>query len=389
MKQNIHFLRPFSILKQTVFLAIIVALLMSCGSGNKQEELRKLETERDALTAQIEQLKQEIRAANGETPDNLAHVSIQKLRHQRFDHYIEVQGTVESDNNILIPAQSSGVVKEIHVEEGQKVQKGQVLAELDAAILENNIAALEARLQLAETAFERQKRLWEKKIGSEMQYLQAKTEKEALAKQLAATREQYKLTKVTAPIDGTVDEILLKEGESVAAGFGTIRIVKLTALKITADLAEDYTGRVSPGDSVTVRLPILKRQFRTTIRAVSQVIDPRNRTFPIEIKLPPEAGAIQPNMLAILTIRDYSNEQALTVPVNIVQKTGDKPFLFTAEPNSEKNDTWIIRKKVVSTGRNYGEHVEITEGLQPGDQVVVVGFQDLGDGQMVMASVVE
>ncbi len=371
-----------------IYLVVILSLLFACGGPNKQEKLRQLEAESEALNQQIEQLKTEIAQENGQLPTKMAHVKVESLQPKRFDHFIKVQGAVESDNNILIKAQASGVVQEIHVSEGEKVQKDQVLAELDAAILENNIAALETRLELAKTAYERQKRLWEKNIGSEMQFLQARTEKEALAKQLAATREQYKLTKITAPISGTVDDILLKEGESVAAGFGTIRVVKLTELKINADLAEDYAGKVNVGDSVRVRFPVLGRKLQTTVRAVSQVIDPRNRTFPVVIALTADGGEIQPNMLAVLTIRDYSNPNALTVPVNVVQKTGDQPFLFIAEPQVEKEDSvWTIRKRVVSTGRHYGGEVEIIDGLKAGDHVVVVGYQDLGDGQPVMANI--
>jgi RND family efflux transporter MFP subunit len=367
---------------------LFIALLVGCGSESDRDKLERLQAEQDRIGAEIKELKQQLAAQDGNISlEDLTPVSIRQITAQPFQHSIKVQGTVESDNNILIPAQSSGTVIRIHVTEGQTVQKGQLLAELDGAILENTLAELKVNLELAQTVFKRQSRLWEKEIGSEVQYLQAKTEKEALEKRLAATREQYQLTKITSPIDGTVDEILLKEGEAVAAGYGTIRVVRLSELKITAHLSEEYIGEVSAGDAVTVHLPLLNKRFDSTIRATSNVINPRNRTFSIEVMLPAQSEAIQPNSLAVLSVTHYQTPDALVVPVDVIQRTEDSEFLFIAQPgDSEPESPWTVRKTTVKTGYHSGNDVEILQGLDNGDHIVVRGFQDLADGESVSVS---
>lgn len=367
-------------MKFSTFLLAAGLLLAAC-STTQQEKLNQLIAERDALNSQIEKLQREIASQNGGTQSGqIQTVQVQPILAKRFRHFIKIQGTAESDNNILIPAQASGVVKKIHVREGQRVQKEQLLAELDGAILENTLSELEVNLALARTVYERQSRLWEKNIGSEVQYLQAKTTMEALEKRKATVTEQYQLTKITAPINGSVDEILLKEGEAVGAGYGTIRVVNPTDLKITANLSEQYIGKVQPGDSVQIDFPVSQLACASTVRAVSQVINPQNRTFPIEISLPCVAGKIKPNMLAVLTINDYENPTALTVPVNVLQKTGDSYFLFVAQREST---VWRVTRRTIQPGLNYANAVEILSGLQAQELVVTEGFQNLADNQEV------
>jgi RND family efflux transporter MFP subunit len=367
-------------MKRSILLATTL-LLAGCGA-NQQDELNKLLAQRDALNTHIEQLQQQIAGENGATQSGkIPNVQVQQIQAGRFQHFIKIQGTAESDNNILIPAQSSGVVKKIHVREGQWVHKDQLLAELDGVILENTLSELEVNLTLARTVYERQNRLWEKNIGSEVQYLQAKTTMEALEKRMATVKEQYQLTKITAPIDGTVDEILLKEGEAAGAGYGTIRVVNPTDLKISANLSEKYMGKVRVGDSVKIEFPVSGVQFTSRIRAVSQVINSQNRTFPIEVALPRISDGIKPNMLAVLTINDYENPQALAVPVNVVQKTGDSYFLFVA--SAQTPNSWHVAKRTIQPGLNYENQVEVLTGLQSQEYVVTQGFQDLADLQEV------
>jgi RND family efflux transporter MFP subunit len=360
--------QPGYSMKIVLVLITFILFLTSCRPDDKLDELRKLEMQRDVLQEQIDELRADIAAETGQVLNgNLAHVIIQQVTPAMFRHYITIQGTVKSDNNILIPAQSSGVVKKIRVREGQTVRKGQLLAELDAAILKNTLAELEINLKMARTVFERQKRLWDKKIGSEVQFLQAKTNNEALEKRFAATEEQYRLTKIVAPISGSVDEILIKEGEAIGAGFGAIRVVQLSELKITGHLSEEYTGNIHSGDSVKVRFPVLNRELFSTIRSVSQVIDPQNRTFPVEIDLPADAAEIQPNMLAVLTINDYQNPDAFVIPINIVQSTGNSRFVFTAQG---QDSVWTVERRTVKGGKYYGDFVEIIDGITSGEYVV-------------------
>jgi RND family efflux transporter MFP subunit len=361
---------------------LIVIFIAACAPPrDNQARLARLEAQREALTAQIDQLKAEIAQEGGEAPQEvLAYVRGIEVQPSLFQHFIQAQGTVESDNNILIPAQSNGVVKKIHVQQGDSVRQGQLLAELDGAIMESGIAELEHGLELATTIYERQDRLWKKNIGSELEYLTAKNNKEGLEMKLETLQEQYKLTKVRAPISGTVDDVLIKEGEMAAAGYGTIRIVQLSLLKLKASLSENYISRVKRGDTVRVRIPVAAREMDLTIDAVSQVIDPNNRTFQIEIRIPAREKGLMPNMLAVITINDYSNPEALTVPQNVVQETGSESFLFVAE---ERNGKWIAQRRTVVSGENYGEQLEINDGLSAGEFVVTFGFQNLADGQPV------
>jgi membrane fusion protein (multidrug efflux system) len=369
--------------RRALFLVILSMLfLVSCGPKDKQAQLSKLEKQRDEITKKIDKLKAEIAKKEGLNPNNkkIAHVTITEIKPEIFKHFITVQGTIESDKNVLVPSQSAGIIKKIYVDKGDKVTTGQLLAELDGSVLESNIAEIKNSLELATAIFERQQRLWNKKIGTEIEYLQAKNNKENLEKKLQTLNEQYKLTKITAPIDGTVDEVFIKEGEAAGAGLGAIRIVQLSNLKIIAALSENYITQIKKGDSVDVELPVLGKQLKLKIDAVSQVIDADNRTFDIEIKIPAQEEGVKPNMLAVLTINDYINYSALTIPQKIVQKTGEEQFLFAA---LSENGKWFAQKRIVETGEYYEEKIEVRKGLSQGDYVVTFGFQNLADGQMI------
>jgi RND family efflux transporter MFP subunit len=369
-------------LSKALTILTCVTLLFACRPNNKQAELARLERQRDAIDQKIEQLKAEIGDQGGpaQKAKPLTYVSIAEVSPAEFKHYIRVQGTVESDNNILIPAQNSGIVKSIHVKLGDRVRKGQLLAELDGSILEASILELENSLQLATTIYERQERLWKKNIGSEIQYLQAKNNKESLEKKMETLQEQYKLTKIHSPINGTVDDVQIKEGEMAAAGRGTIRIVQLSRLKVTATLSENYISRVKRNDVVQIEIPVAGVELERAINAVSQVIDPNNRTFAIEIDLPASEKNIKPNMLAVVTINDYTNSEALIAPQNIVQKTSTEHFLFAA---IQENGRWVASRRVVQTGQSYNDRIEILSGLEPGEHMIISGFQNLADGQGV------
>ncbi len=374
-------------MRKTIALISTIIWLVACGQEDKQAQIKELESQRDALTARIETLRVQIANENGDIfSGKIAYIKIQQLHRGEFRHYIKVQGTVESDNNILIPSQASGIVKKIVVMEGEKVRKGQVLAELDGAIYERNISEIKTNLELAQTIFERQERLWNKNIGSEVQYLQAKANKESLENRLATVEEQYRLTKIISPINGNVDQIKIKEGEAAAAGFGAIRVVEVTNLKISALLSENYIDQVHVGDTVEVNLPTISKSVKSTIRAVSQVIDSKNRNFPIEINVPKNMPEIKPNMLVALNINNYTNKKALAVPINAVQKSGEGTFLFTAKKNGVNSDFWQVSKRVVEQGVPSGKRIEIKKGLNAGEFIVVFGFQDLADGQRVKIS---
>ena len=373
---------------QLIIATVILFFASSCGEENKEKKLQKLRQKQEQIADQIRELEDQLEK-EGIDVDSLymanggkrqVYVKIKQIIPEKFKHFIEVQGNIESDNNIFIPPQSSGVVKKIHVEKGDKVEKGALLASLDDAIYQRNIAQIKTNLELAKTMYDRQKKLWEQKIGSEVQYLQAKNTKENLEKQLDVVQEQLEMTRITSPIDGTVDEITIKEGEFASAGFGAIRVVQLSKLKIKASLSESYITSIEEGDSVKVFIPATGKETYLNVDAVSQAIDPANRTFEVEIDLPASFNHVKPNMLAVLTINDYTNEDALVVPVNSVQTTGSENFVFTVQ-KAEKG--WKVKKRFIQKGKYYIDKVEIKDGLKPGEQVVVFGYQDLSDGQLV------
>jgi len=364
-----------------IFVWFLIFIIVSCGTHNKQEQLEKLIEQRNQLNEKIERLKDEIAKEDEKLQDGrIAYVNIQQVNPREFKHFIKIQGSIESDRNILIPPKISGIVKKIHVKKGDRVKKGQLLVELDGSILERSIDELKTNLELAKTIYERRARLWEKNIGSEIEYLQAKNNKESLEKRLATLEEQYRQTKLYSPINGTVDEILIKEGESASAGFGAIRIVQLSALKVKASLSEKYISNVKKNDSVKVFIPTIDKELNLTINAVSQVIDAKNRTFNIEIDIPESIKGVKPNMMAEITINDYTNKQALTVPQKVIRRISGKEFLFVVE---NEDGTMVARKRMVKTGKAYGGQVEILSGLEPGESVITFGYQDLADGQRI------
>ncbi|MBD3412854.1 MAG: efflux RND transporter periplasmic adaptor subunit [Candidatus Aminicenantes bacterium] len=370
-----------SALKTSLIIIGFILTFFACGPRDNRTELERLIEERDELNERIAQLKAEDSTqVSEESSENSIPVRISEVKSQEFKHFITVQGTVESESNILVSPQTPGLVRTIHVQTGDRVNKGQILAELDASVIKRSIEEVEGGLELARTVYERRARLWEKNIGSEIEYLQAKNSKESLEKKLQTLQEQYQMTLITAPISGSIDEVMIKEGEMAVGGYGAFRIVQLSRLKITASLSENYITHIQQNDIAQISIPVVGKDFEQKLHAVSQVIDPNNRTFKVEIRVPREIKNIKPNMLALVTINDYTNPQALVVPRNIIQKTGVNNFLFVAET---EDGIMKARKRVVKVGEEQDSLIEITEGLNPGEQVVVFGFQNLGDGQII------
>jgi RND family efflux transporter MFP subunit len=295
-----------------------------------------------------------------------------------FKHSFETQGNVESENNILVPAQSQTLVTAIYVKEGDRVSKGQLLAKSDGSILEKSIAALKVNVDLTNTIYEKQKRLYDQEIGSEIQYLSAKSSKEGLEKQMAALQEQLKLTRIISPINGTVDEVNLKVGES--AMFGGIRVVQLSALKVKAAISEKYIASVHKGDEVKINFPDLDTIIYKKIESVSQVINPDNRTINIEFSLPSGIKDLKPNMISVLSITDYVNENASVVPQKIIQRKGDEEFLFVAEKDG---DNWKAVRRIITIGQTQNGKAEVLSGLKTNDKLIIYGYQNLSDGQLV------
>ena len=362
----------------TIAIAALV-LMASCSQPDKTAQLEKLKKEQADITLKIKTLEEEI-SSEGKVVEhtNLVPVKVANLAKQVFKHSFETQGNVESENNILVPAQSQTLVTAIYVKEGDRVSKGQLLAKSDGSILEKSIAALKVNVDLTNTIYEKQKRLYDQEIGSEIQYLSAKSSKEGLEKQMAALQEQLKLTRIISPINGTVDEVNLKVGES--AMFGGIRVVQLSALKVKAAISEKYIASVHKGDEVKINFPDLDTIIYKKIESVSQVINPDNRTMNIEFSLPSGIKDLKPNMISVLSITDYVNENASVVPQKIIQRKGDEEFLFVAEKDG---DNWKAVRRIITIGQTQNGKAEVLSGLKTNDKLIIYGYQNLSDGQLV------
>ncbi|MCT4600460.1 MAG: efflux RND transporter periplasmic adaptor subunit [Marinifilaceae bacterium] len=365
-------------LKRILYVGVAM-VMFSCGSSDTRSQLSELKKERDNLDSKIKKLELQLKKSNGKSVEQSITVNVAKLIPQEFNHYIKVQGVIESDNNIFIPVQTPGIVTKIYVEEGDKVRKGQVLAQIDADLIKRSIEEIKVSLKLAKTVYERQSRLWEKKIGSEVQYLNSKTQKESLELKLAGLKKRLEMSKIIAPIGGTVDDIRLKEGEMAGAGASGIRVVSVSDLKIKSELSEQYINDISKADKVNVYIPSLNSKTEESVESVGKVIDPANRTFQLEIKAPKVDG-IKPNMNAVLGVNDYTNPEALMVSLDIIQRTGDAFFLFTAK---EKNGKWYASKTNVKVGKYYNNMIEVLDGLSEGDFIISFGYQHVSDGSLL------
>jgi membrane fusion protein (multidrug efflux system) len=369
----------FSLVAAITVAAIVAACSATTRENEKQVRLEELRKQHAELSDQIRKLEEEIAAENPDTLNVRAKdVSVSVLKSRPFDHYVQTQGRVESEYNILVSAKTMGVVTAVYVREGQNVSKGQTLAQLDNSVILRNIESMKAQLELATAVYERQKNLWDQRIGTEVQYLQAKTNKESLEKQLASLEEQNDMTRIKSPISGTVDQVVVKIGENISPGMPAFRIVNNADLKLTADVSEAYVTRIKKGNKVLVSIPELKQDIEAAVTFVGRTIDPLSRTFKVEVKLP-SLENLRPNMTGVIRVIFHTEPTALTVPVNLVQEVNGEKVVYVAEKNDKHT---VARKKVVTVHGVYGNFAQV-DGLEEGDSIITVGYQGLNDGDIV------
>lgn len=359
----------------TLSLATAV-FLASCGSksNDKQAELEKLKKDRIDLNTKIAALEMEVGGAK--TESSAKNVSVSEVAESEFISYIEVQGRVDAEENVQVNPEVGGMVTAVYVHAGQNVAKGQVLAQIDDQVLQQNIAEAQNELDLANTLFQRQKNLWDQKIGTEVQFISSKTRKDGAERRIATLNSQLAMYKIKSPISGTVDAMDLRVGQSVAPGMmSAIRLVNASKLKAKALVAESYSGRINQGDQAIIILPDVPDQIETRLSFASKTIDPVSRSFGIEAQLPSNRK-YHPNMLTIFKVVDYKNPKALTVPINAIQKAESEQFVFVAAEGKAK-------RIVIKTGKVFNSRVEVISGLNQGDKVITAGVQNLNDGDPV------
>jgi membrane fusion protein, multidrug efflux system len=362
---------------------VIAGLLAACSAASKDDDkkarLEKLKTEQTALSKEIKKLEEEIAK---ESPDSTnmktKSVEAKPLAVRPFDHYVQTQGTIESENNTMVSAKSMGVITNVFVNEGDQVSQGQTLAQIDNSVIVRSIESMKAQLELATSVYERQKNLWDQKIGTEVQFLQTKTNKESLEKQLASVQEQNEMTKIKAPVSGTVDEISIKVGENIAPGMPAVRVVNTSDLKLKARVSEAYITRIKKGNKVLVNVSELNRDIPATVTFVGRTIDQMSRTFDVEVKIPTDAE-LRPNMTATVKVVFHEAKDALVIPVNVIQEINNEKVVYIAEAKGNKT---VAVRKVVTVEGVYGGLAQI-KGLNAGDKLITVGYQGLNDGDYV------
>lgn len=374
MKNTILSTTKTSLLIATTFLAV------ACGSGDKKEELTKLKAEKAELDTKIATLEKELGVGKNPDSSRITAVMASPVEAQTFKHFVEVQGTVEADKNINVTPKLGGVVTQVLVKEGDAVRVGQTLLVTDDATLRQNMAQLQTGYELAKTVYERQANLWEQKIGSEVQYLQAKNQKESLERQMSTLQTQINMARVTSPISGTVNAVNVKIGETAAPGMPVVQVVNLSQMKISAKVADTYINSIKKGDPVTIKLPDVGDEVTARITFAGQVVNPMSRTFDIEVALPNKDSKLKPNLLAIVSINDKTKANAIVIDQNLVQSTESGDIVYVV---ANENNKTIAKSKKVTLGMAYNGKVEVTGGLQSGDQLITVGNQDLVDGQPI------
>jgi RND family efflux transporter MFP subunit len=391
--------QQISTMKKLAILLSIPFLFLSCGNNEEGKSLdqlienenlaeikakkAELSKEQSELTQKLDKLEQAIERLDESRRLDL--VVIQEVGDTLFKHYTEVQGDVATDENIIIYSEFSGILEDLRVKEGQRVNKGEVLAIIDDGGLSSELAQLETQANLAKTTFERQKRLWEQNIGSEMQFLEAKTNYESMLNSVNRLESQLEKTVVRAPFSGIIDEIFTEEGEVVSPGQSRLfRLVSLKNMYVEAAVPETYLSKINKGTDVLVKISSLEREFEGKVKRVGNIIDPNNRSFTIQVAVPNENGMVRPNQIATLKLNDYTAENAVVIPENAILKNAQgESVVFILEEKEGKQNIGIAKRQIVETGYSYNNKIEITSGIQSGTTLILEGAKNLRDGQEV------
>jgi RND family efflux transporter MFP subunit len=365
-------------------LSIITIILTSCGDKTveaKKASLEKLKSEQAALTTKIKALEDEIKSSGAtlDSREKIVNVAVSNVEISKYNHYITVQGRVDGDENATISAKVPGLVLNVLVKPGSVVKAGQVLAEFDGNAIRKQIQPLETNLAFLTDLYNKQKALWDKQIGSEIQYKQAKTNKEALEQNIAAMREQLSMYKITATVNGTIDVVNLKIGQMAMPGMPYFTIVNFNKLKVKADVAETFANKIKEGNVAQVEFPDINKSITSKITYSGKGISALNRTFGVEVALPND-NTYLPNMIAVLKIIDYSKDNAIVIPVNCIQNSQEGTNVYVAVTENGKT---IAKKHLVKVGSTYNDKAEILSGLAIGEKLITVGYGDLNDGELI------
>lgn len=385
-------------MKNIYILLTSVLILSSCGDKKEvsvqdiiatndvsQMKSKKKEVEEKVkiITTELESLSAAL--AKLDTTKKLPLVTTIKVKNQEFKHFLEIQGNVSTKQNILIYPETPGILEEILVKEGQNVVKGDVLAIINDGGMSQQLAQLEAQEKLSKTIFEKQKRLWDQKIGSEIDFLTAETNYLALKNNVEQIKIQLAKTKITAPFSGKIDDVLTDRGTVVSPGPGSeiFRLVNLNNMFIEAEVPENYISKIKKGSYVEVYFPILNETVETKVRHKGNYINPSNRSFKIEIGVPNKKGNIKPNLTSKLKINDYSNPTAILIPQSIISENANgEQFVYTVSDKKENNEA-VTKRTYIKTGKTQGDVIEVLESLSENTEIIIEGARSVNNGQVV------
>ena len=386
-------------MKKIMLSLIAVFVLASCGGdkANKSVDdlisegnLEAIRAKRTEVKTKQTEIQIELKMLDDaikdlDKSDNSALVTTHTINDTLFRHFIELQGNVETKQNVIVYPEYQGTLTRVLVKEGDRVSKGQTLARIDDGGLGSQLSQLEVQAQLAKTTYERQQRLWEQKIGSEIQYLQAKANYESAQNAVDQMRSQLGKTAIRAPFSGIIDDVITDQGTVVSPGQGVFRIVNLKDMYIKADVPERYLSSVIPGKDVVVEIPMIGEKIETKVRQTGSYINPNNRSFSIEVDVPNTSGFIKPNLTARVKINDYLNEKALLLPLNVISENAEgQQYVYTAvSESSDTQNNALAKRQIITTGKTQGDFIEVLSGLKVGDAVIIEGARSVKDGQEV------
>lgn len=376
-------------MKVYVGLLAFILVLTSCQPSSdwpedldgKKSLLKTKREELSKLTKDVEKLQKEISALEPNKAPTGKLVTTSILERRDFEHFVEIQGVVISGRTVNVTAEVPGRILNLTVNEGDRVQKGQLIAVLDVEQIKKQIEELEISLSLANTVFERQKRLWEQNIGSELQYLEAENNKKRLEKNLDALQVQINRSKVYSPITGVVERRMLGIGEFASPGMPIVQLLDLTDLRVSADVPESYLRKVRVGENVKVRFPALEMEKDARVSLIGSTIKNANRTFKVEAKVGSSGGILKPNLLSIMYIKDFEAGDAVVVPQELVQQEVSGKDYIMIRVDGETGP--VAEKVYVTTGQSYNNEVQILDGLNGGEEIIIQGARGLASDQPI------
>jgi RND family efflux transporter MFP subunit len=374
-------------MKKIAILTILSFVLFACGNKENNQSIeslietkniKALNEKKTALQAEIAKIEAGLATLDVKKEEAL--VTVATIKDTIFNHYLDIQGNVDTKENILIQPEFSGTLTSLTVKAGDRVSKGQILGRVDDAGMSQQLASAENQYSLAKTTYERQKNLWDKKIGSEIQFLQAQTQMISAQKTVAQIKAQLSKTVIRAPFTGTIDEVFVEKGQVVSpSAQGLMRIVNLANMYVATTVPESYIGKLKMGDLVDVYLTSLGKTYKGKVRQVGNFINPNNRSFGIEVSLPNPDNLLRPNQVAKLKITDYTNKNAIVVPTGVIQKDGTgSNYVYVVQESNGKTGT--AKKVIVEIGKSSDNVTEIVSGLSANDIIVVEGVNSISNG---------